>query len=283
MDSDPMIASGQPADGDEPAVNLDPPLSDRAILVLDVGNSSITVGAWDAMSVHASRSVAPDDRTALSASIQSLGELFPNGRPLAVAMASVVPEAEAWTREAVASLGDSAALLVGDDLPLPMPVALGRPDQIGTDRVCAAAAAFERTQHACTVVDFGTAVTVDLVDDDGTFAGGAIFPGLGLQARILSEGTAKLPLIVPTQPEQAVGRDTSEAIRSGLCFGLPGAVRALVERYASELGTWPQVVATGGDLPAMLELCDFIDTPVPDLTLMGVGLAYARSVDATRS
>lgn len=278
-----MIASGQSDEVNNAAGPLDKPLSEQAILVMDVGNTSITLGAWDASAVHASCSLKPDDASGLAGSIRTLYQHFAGDLPDAVVIASVVPSTLAVVRKTLAGLGDPSVLVVGQDLPLPMPVAVAEPDRVGTDRVCAAAAAFERTQQACTVVDFGTAVTVDLVDDGGTFAGGAILPGLSLQARALAEGTAQLPLVDVTQPERAVGRDTAEAIRSGICFGLPGAVRVLVERYATDLGTWPQVVATGGDLPAMLELCDFIDSPVPNLTLLGVGLAHARSVSSLKS
>jgi type III pantothenate kinase len=126
------------------------------------------------------------------------------------------------------------------------------------------------------VVDFGTAITVDLIDDTGRFAGGAILPGAELQAQALARGTAALPEVEPTPPEDAIGRDTSEAIRSGICNGIPGAVRGIVEQYAAKLNQWPQVVATGGDLGLFLERCDFIDSPVPNLTLIGVGLAHSK-------
>ena len=83
-------------------------------------------------------------------------------------------------------------------------------------------------------------------------------------------------VLMPADVQDAVGHDTVEAIRSGIHYGIPGAVRGIVEQYATQLNQWPQVVATGGELPLLLDRCDFIDTPVPDLTLLGVGLAYAK-------
>jgi len=144
------------------------------------------------------------------------------------------------------------------------------------DRVCAAAAAYDKIQQACAVVDFGTAVTVDLVDDEGTFIGGAILPGLKLQLRALHEHTAQLPTVDPAFPELPYGRDTIEAMQTGVCRGMAGAVRGLVEGYATHLNRWPQVIATGGDAALMAPYCDFLDNVVSDLTLRGAGLAYTK-------
>ncbi|MEK6674413.1 MAG: type III pantothenate kinase, partial [Planctomycetota bacterium] len=129
-------------------------------------------------------------------------------------------------------------------------------------------------------VDFGTAVTVDLVDDEGTLLGGAILPGLRMQFRALHSNTAQLPEVEPGFPESPYGRNTTEAIQTGVCRGLIGAVRGLVESYATSLNRWPQVVATGGDLEFLAPHCDFLDTMVTHLALRGVGLAYAKHLSA---
>jgi len=81
-------------------------------------------------------------------------------------------------------------------------------------------------------------------------------------------------------PELPYGRSTVEAMQTGVCRGLAGAARWLVEGYATSLHRWPQVVATGGDLPLLAPYCDFVDTPVKDLTLRGIGLAYTKHLAA---
>ena len=112
-----------------------------------------------------------------------------------------------------------------------MDVAVTDAKAIGVDRVCEAAAAYDRLSTGCTVVSFGTAVTIDLVDDDGTLLGGAILPGIALQMRALHEFTAALPEATPGFPELPFGRNTIEAIQTGVCRGLVGAVREIVEGY----------------------------------------------------
>ena len=110
--------------------------------------------------------------------------------------------------------------------------------------------------------------------------GGAILPGIGLQMRALHEYTAALPLVKPGVPELPYGTNTVEAIQTGVCRGIAGAVRNITEGYATHLNRWPQLVATGGDAELMMPLCDFVDTWVTDLTLRGIGLAYSNHLAA---
>jgi type III pantothenate kinase len=201
-------------------------------------------------------------------------------KPTAVVIGSVVPKALKKACSYVSERLDYDALVVGTTIPLPMDVGVDDAKAIGVDRVCAAAAAYDKLQTACVVVDFGSAVTVDLVDDEGLLVGGAILPGLEMQLRALHDYTAALPEAPPGLPELPYGRNTVEAMQAGVGRGLAGAVRWLVEGYAVSLNRWPQVVATGGDLPLLQPHCDFLDTPVRDLTLRGLGIAYTKHLAA---
>ncbi|MCP4251398.1 MAG: type III pantothenate kinase [bacterium] len=276
-----MIAS--PKDAAPDPEGNDPRWDQSALIVIDVGNTSIALGAWAAGQVHAATRVRTSRRDLFANELAALCRQFPDRRPLAVVVASVVPEALAWIGEAATDVAHRDLAIVGQGIPLPIDVAVREPHRVGADRVCTAAAAYERTGHACTVIDFGTAVTIDLVDDAGTFLGGAILPGPQLQAKALAEYTAALPEVDPQPPAHPIGTDTAEAIGSGVCYGIAGAVRGIVERYATALNHWPQVVATGGQLELFLPECDFIDSAVPDLTLMGIGLAHARHRQAAQT
>ena len=117
-------------------------------------------------------------------------------------------------------------------------------------------------------------IVEDVIDDrarPGPFDG---------QLSALHEHTAALPEVEPAIPELPYGRDTVEAMQAGVCRGLIGAVRALVEGYAASLNRWPQVIATGGDLKLIAPHCDFLDTLVEHLTLRGIGLAYTKHLEA---
>ena len=249
---------------------------DAPIVVIDIGNTAITLATWQKGQIKTPLSVPKDDQATLEEAFAAHGEACPKGRPAAVVVGSVVPQVLARIRAFVDRQLDQEALVVGETVPLPMEVGVTDARAIGVDRVCAAAAAYDKLQAACTIVDFGTAVTVDLVDAEGVLLGGAILPGLALQLRALHEYTAVLPEVAAGIPQLPYGRNTVEAMQTGVCRGLAGAVRALVEGYAAMLNRWPQVLATGGDLELLAPQCDFLDTLVPHLTLQGIGLAYRK-------
>ena len=144
------------------------------------------------------------------------------------------------------------------------------------DRLLNAAAAFDVLKQACVVVDAGTALTVDFVDGAGTFHGGAISPGGQLMLDSLHQRTALLPEVKFAKPDEAVGHNTTEAMLAGAFHGLRGTVRELVELFAEHAGTFPMVIATGGDAPLLFADYPLIDRVVPDLTLMGLAVALRK-------
>lgn len=246
------------------------------VILIDIGNTTTGIATWANASIRTALHVPTDDTVAFEESLKTHIQACPGGQPAAVVVGSVVPDALDRVRDTVQESLQQQILVVGDAVALPIDVAVRDRKAIGVDRVCAAAAAFEQVQAACVVVDFGTAVTVDVVDDDGVLLGGAILPGVELQFRALHKHTAALPAVSQGVPELPYGRDTVEAIQTGVCRGIVGAVRGIVEGYASTLNRWPQVVATGGDTEFMAPLLDFADSFVRDLTLRGVGLAYDK-------
>jgi len=248
-------------------------------VIIDVGNTTVEMGAWHEGDVKNRVSIKTGDQQAFAKALTVYLDAMPRKQTPAVVVASVVPQALDQIINHVETTLDRLVLVIGDNVALPIDVDVIDPKAVGVDRVCAAAAAFDTIQVACTIVDFGTAVTVDLVNDEGTLLGGAILPGVSLQLQSLHKHTAALPMVTPAKPKQPYGRDTVEAIRVGVCSGLSGTVRGLVERYAGALNHWPQVVATGGDLELMIPLCDFLDTCVEDLTLRGIGLAYCKHME----
>jgi type III pantothenate kinase len=247
------------------------------LLVLDVGNSQTAAAVVQPGDGHEASNIryAPtDDSDALRDALAALWAQLPTDEPRRIAAASVVRPATERIRELVRDEFDAALQVVRDDLPLPIDLAVENPDQVGTDRVCAAAAAYAKLGHACVVADFGTAITIDVVSDDGLLLGGAILPGLRMAAQSLHEHTAALPLVEPVRPHGVWGRNTLEAIQVGLYCAAAGALREVVERYATEMGKWPDLIVTGGWAKDLAGYCDFIDRVVPALVLHGVALAY---------
>ena len=249
------------------------------VLACDVGNAAIHLAHVCGEQVAGARTFRTGELSPLGEAISALWREIPE--PRKVAAGSVNPAGLKALEAAVADALGEDVLAVGRELPLPIATDLPAPDAVGVDRLCAAAAAFDRLGVACIVADFGTAVTVDCVSDEGVFLGGAILPGVHLAARSLADGTAQLPLVTPCRPDWAYGRDTREAIIGGLVYGLRGALRGLVEAYATRLGHWPLVIATGGDAELICNQAgesDLIQAVVPDLVLRGVAMAYYKSL-----
>lgn len=258
--------------------NPQQPHSAPGVLAIDIGNSRIAIAAVVGQEVFEPQRFRSTAAPELAEPIARTWARLDASSRRVVVIGSVVPPILQQVRALVQQRLDQTPLVVGQDLPLPMELGIDNPRTVGVDRVCCAAAAYQRLRQACVVVDFGTAITVDCVSDDGIFLGGAILPGMELAATSLHEHTAALPHVEVRQPEALIGRNTEQAIRSGIFYGLIGAVRELVERYAAQLGKWPHLVATGGAAEAVAQACRFIDSVVPDLSLMGIALAYQRHV-----
>lgn len=249
------------------------------VLACDVGNTSLRFAHVRGEDVSPVRALRLADTADLETELRALWDSIP--APRKVAASSVNPKGLAILERAVGHATGQPVLVVGRDLPLPIETDLGEPGKIGTDRLCAAVAAYDRLGAACVVADFGTAITIDCVSNEGVFLGGAIMPGLGMGAASLHAYTAALPRVEPVAPDWVYGKDTRQAIVGGLVFGGRGALRELVESYATALGQWPVVILTGGDARLICgdpNQSELVQAVVPDLVLRGVAMAYYKTL-----
>ena len=162
----------------------------------------------------------------------------------------------------------AGTLLLGKDFPPLVRNRARHPETVGPDRLAQASAAWARTEGPCLVVSMGTAITVDVVNRKGEFAGGLIAPGLRLMARSLHDHTALLPEVEPVRKRTTLGRHTREAIECGIAAAAEGLIR---RAFAEHRG---RVFGTGGDAPLFRDLFDEL---VPDLALEGVAFSWLRS------
>lgn len=146
------------------------------------------------------------------------------------------------------------------------------PAEIGADRIVNAVAAYSRYNTNLIVIDFGTAITFDLISDQGVYSGGIIAPGITIAAEALFQRASKLPRVdLLTPPESLIGHDTESAIKSGIIFGYAGLVDGIVRRIQAEKWdrTW-KVIATGGLATLIADVSETIENVEPDLTLEGL-------------
>jgi type III pantothenate kinase len=248
-----------------------------ALLAVDVGNSRIGVAIWDDDGLHDSLRLAHETPNEWEPALADIWQQTGSARHRAVVIGSVAPRTARRFADLVERVCDAEPLFIRRDVPLPMRLDIENAREVGIDRICSAAAAYERVGSACAVASFGTATTIDCVSRDGVFLGGAILPGLQMSCDALHDRTEKLPRVAPAKPQGPFGRNTHDAIVNGVGFGLAGALREIVERFATALNEWPELIVTGGDAAMIATLADFVDYHVPDLCLMGVALAYRKA------
>jgi type III pantothenate kinase len=252
------------------------------IIAVNVGNSRTQIGLYASGEMHPAVSLGNDNPAATVEKIAAWWKEIPDHTHAAVVFASVNDPVAARLIAMVEDQLSIEAYRIGDDLPVPVATCLDPETITGADRLLNALAAFERMQQACIVVDAGTAITVDFVDGEGTFHGGAIAPGASLQLRALHEHTAALPELRFQAPkdEDAFGRSTAAAMQLGVAAAARGMVWRLVERYAQAYGAFPPVVATGGDAEALFRGDALVDRIVPNLTLLGIVAAAKLALAA---
>jgi type III pantothenate kinase len=238
-------------------------------VVVDVGNSRIKWGLCADGAVQSTCSLPPDEPAAwmrqLDLWIGARGQWIVTGVHPARRDRFI-----AWLRES----GQHVRLL-DDPKNLPLRVLVARPDHVGVDRLLDAVAANSRRDPGkpAVVIDAGSAVTVDLLDGGGAFAGGAILPGMRLMAKALHDYTALLPLIPPPEKRPAIpGTDTPAAMNLGIFWSVAGGIVALLREYRSLCRSEINMFLTGGDgsrLQAVLPEADLW----PEMTLEGIRLS----------
>lgn len=202
------------------------------------------------------REVSPDTLTAALAGVEFDRAI----------VCSVVPRVsgilEDWFQVPVLQVNHLCNLGLGIDYP--------RPRQIGADRLANSAGFMAKYKAPGIVVDFGTAVTFDVISENACYAGGVIAPGLAAMSEYLGRNTALLPAIQPHEPTRAIGKSTEEALHAGAVYGYRGLVKEILSKLQLELSAHALVIATGGDAQLIAAGVPEIISVEPDLTLEGL-------------
>lgn len=234
-------------------------------LLVDVGNGRTKFGLATREDI-----LAQCDLPTAMIGADALGSLLENWHWRSVVVSSVVPTATERLRE----IYGESMLNLRADVNLGIGIRYPKPETIGADRLANAVALAKLYGAPGVVIDFGTAVTFDIVEGDGAYVGGVIAPGLHLMTEYLHERTALLPRVQLREPERAIGQSTEGAILSGAAIGYRGMVRGILEALKGELGhpATLHVVATGGDARWIASQMAEIDEVDEDLTLQGLRL-----------
>ena len=254
-----------------------------ALLLLDIGNTHTHVGLAGAGAIRRAKDI-PTSSWFDGTAARRLAAFVGRRRISAAALCSVVPKATPAALAAVEQSFGSRPLVLGPKTVRGVGIDYPKPDTIGPDRLANAIAARHHFGAPSVVVDFGTAVTFDVVDRNGRYVGGIITPGLAAMTDYLADKTALLPRIRIRETAAVIGRNTREAMLIGAVHGYRGLIRELIQELKRELRTRRlPVVATGGYASLLAAKLPEITTVFPNLTLEGLRLTIDPPVETRRA
>lgn len=245
------------------------------LLTADIGNTSITLGLFDADALVEEFRLASDKDLSQEEYEVLLKTLCKPYEIEGCIIASVVDELNKKFKTSVDKVFKIKSILLTSECETGVKIALENPKEAGADRIANACGAFMLYNRPSIVIDFGTATSFDIINKQGEFIGGVITPGLNLQMKVLNKFTSKLPKIDVAVSNKAIGNNTSEAILSGVIRGTACLIDGLVKQCENELGEQATLVATGGYSGLISNYLerpfDFIN---PTLTLEGLRFLY---------
>ncbi len=253
------------------------------LLVVDVGNTNTVVGAFDGetlvdqfrLETHPHRT---SDEWGLLCQLALRERDVDPRRIRAVVVSSVVPPLQHTLESMSERYFRTRPLFIGPGVKTGMPILYDDPREVGADRIVNAVAAYDRWPGPLIVVDFGTAITFDLVTARGEYLGGSIAPGIKIAVEALSRNASRLPRVDLDRPAKAIGKNTVASMQSGIIFGYAALVDGLCARLGKELGgEAPKVVATGGLASLIASVSEAVSEVDEFLTLAGLRLIYDRN------
>ncbi|HEX9835990.1 MAG TPA: type III pantothenate kinase [Alphaproteobacteria bacterium] len=253
------------------------------LLAIDSGNTNVVFAVFDGETPKGEwRSSSDAKRTADEYAVWLSQLMRLEGIDAAkideAIIATVVPEALHGLKTLCRRYFNCEPLVVGErGVDIGVAVRVDAPDEVGADRLVNAASAHARFGGPLIVIDFGTATTFDVVDEDGAYCGGVIAPGINLSLDALHQAAAKLPRIAVERPERVIGKRTIPAMRSGIYWGYVGLIEGVVARIREEFGAEMKVIATGGLAPLFAGATQVIEHLDPDLTLRGLAQINRRN------
>lgn len=252
------------------------------LLVIDVGNSNIKIGAFEGDELYFTTRLSTDDNRLedqYAVEIHNLLAIYHIDftRIDSVVIGSVVPKITQYLSEAVKKLFGVDAMIVGYDPNMDLKIDTQNPPETGADILAGCMAVKELYSCPCILIDMGTATKLLIMDKDEAFTGACIIPGVGISMDALFKNAALLSAVALQKPEKVIGKSTVPCIQSGLVYGNAAMLDNLCDRIEAELGYPCRVIATGGLSKTIVACCDrkieFNDT----LLLDGLRLIYEKA------
>ena len=249
------------------------------ILTIDIGNSNIVLGGVEGKEIVFEarlRTEVTKTSDQYSVDLKILLDVYGIDTKCieGAIISSVVPQVLNSLQTAIKKLTGLNCLVVGPGLKTGLNILLENPSQTGADLVVADVAALREHKPPLIVIDMGTATTMSVLDQNGAHIGGCIIPGVKISMDALTERTALLPGLQLDQPKRAIGRNTVDAMRSGIMLGAASMIDGMIDRMEQELGGKTTVIATGGIAKFIVPLCRRPIIYDKDLIIKGLAALY---------
>ncbi len=244
------------------------------LLTVDIGNTNINFGIFKRRKLI-QRFLIPTK----SYRIKKLKDVLVKYDVTEGIVCSVVPFTTKIVARDLKKLLGKQPYIIGKQIKVPLKNLYRKPKQVGQDRLVNAYAAVKFFAAPLIVVDFGTAITFDVVGKNKAYLGGMILPGLEISLEALAQRTALLPKIKLARPREFIGRDTKNSMLSGIVYGLAALTDDLVRRIKNKIGKNAQVIGTGGNIRLIGKYCKNINKIDSDLTLKGLSLVYQNTLN----
>ena len=252
------------------------------LLAIDIGNTNIVIGGIrDGKIIFEARIATDHIKTSdqYGVDIKNILSLFDTkpGDIRDCIISSVVPPVFNSVRTGVIKVIRKPPLVVGPGIKTGLNIQMDTPSQVGSDRIVIAVAALAEYEPPLTLVDMGTATTIEVVGKGNTYLGGCIIPGVRVSLEALTSRTAQLPGIRLDKPKEVIGKNTIECMRSGIVYGTAAMIDGMLDRVEEELGYSTTVVATGGMAQFVVPLCRRKIQVDRDLLLKGLNIIYKKN------
>lgn len=252
------------------------------LLAIDIGNTNVVIGGIRDGKICFEARVATDhiktsDQYAVDIkNVLSLFEVKVDDLCDCI-ISSVVPPVFNSIRTGIMKVIGKPPIVVGPGIKTGLNIQMDSPNQVGSDRIVIAVAALAEYEPPLTLLDLGTATTIEVVGKGSTYLGGCIIPGVRISLEALTSRTAQLPGISLDKPKRVIGKNTVDCMRSGVMYGAASMLDGMLDRVEEELGYPTTVIATGGMAQFVIPLCRREIKVERDLLLKGLYILYQKN------
>ena len=249
------------------------------LIAVDVGNTNVTVGALkDPLVLRSAKfptTLLRSRNKAIAALRSKFGDILAQEKNIeAVYACSVVPSITKNIVSVFSCFFKKNVTVIGDGVAVPIINRYRIPGQVGQDRLVNAYAGLKMFGAGIIIVDFGTAITFDIVSKRSEYMGGLICPGLKLMQESLHKKTALLPYVELSKPIETIGKDTVSSIRAGIVFGVAGMCEYIIKKLLAKECKGFKIITTGGDAELIRPYLTYPTVTEDFLILKGLGLIF---------